>query len=58
MSYPQGAEDFSVEAADLAGSIIQSQYLGVTVAVAVIGYLPPAKARLLWIAGKRHQTQV
>lgn len=44
MSYPQGAEDFSVEAADLAGSIIQSQYLGVTVAVAVIGYLPPAKA--------------
>lgn len=44
MSYPQGTEDFSVEAADLAGSIIQSQYLGVTVAVTIIGYLPSAKA--------------
>lgn len=44
MSYPQGTEDFSVEAADLAGSIIQSQYFGITVAVAIIGYLPAAEA--------------
>lgn len=51
-SYPQGAEDFSVEAADLTGSIIQSQYLGVTVTVAIIGYLPSAEAWLLWITGK------
>lgn len=47
MSYPQGTEDVSVEAADLAGSIIQGQYLGVTVAVAIIGYLQAAEARLL-----------
>lgn len=44
LSYPQGTEDFSVEAADLAGSIIHSQYLGVTVAVAIIGNLPSAEA--------------
>lgn len=54
MSHPQGTEDFSVEAADLAGSIIQSQYLGIAVAVAIIGYLPSAEAWLLWITGKRH----
>lgn len=40
MPHLQGTEDFTVEAAGLAGSIVQSQYLGVTVAVAVIGYLP------------------
>lgn len=40
MCYLQDTDDFSVEVADLAGSIIQSQYLGVAVAVAVIGYLP------------------
>ena len=51
-SYPQGAEDFSVEAADLTGSIIQSQYLCVTVTVAIIGYLPSAEAWLLWITRK------
>ena len=44
LSYPQGAEDFSVKAADLAGSVIQSQNLGVTVAVAIIGNLPSAEA--------------
>lgn len=44
MSYPQATEDLSVEAADLAGSIVQGQYLGVAVAVAIIGYLPSAEA--------------
>lgn len=40
LSYPQGTNVFIAEAADLAGSIIHSQYLGVTVAVAIIGNLP------------------
>ncbi len=53
MCYPQGAEAFSVKAADLARSIIQSQYLGVAVAVAIIGYLPSAEAWLLQSAGKK-----
>lgn len=52
MSHPQGTEDFSVEAADLAGSIVQSQYLGVAVAVAIVGYLPSEESCLLW----RHLT--
>lgn len=42
-----------MEAADLAGSIIQSQDLGVAVAVAIIGYLPSEKVWLLWTAGKK-----
>lgn len=33
-----------MEAADLAGSVVESQYLGVTEAVAVIGNLPSAEA--------------
>ena len=44
LSYPEGAEDFRVEAADLTGSVVQRQNLGVTVAVAVVGYLPSAEA--------------
>lgn len=52
ISHPQGTEDFSVQAADLAGSVIQSQDLGVTVAVAIIGHLPSAKSDYCGLLGK------
>lgn len=39
MSYPQGAEHLGVEAADLTGSVVQGEDLGVAVAVAVIRHL-------------------
>lgn len=58
VSYPQGAEDFSVEAADLAGSIVQSQDLSVAVAVAIIGYLPSAEEWLLGITEKRQWSNI
>lgn len=42
-SHPEGTEHFSVEAADLAGAVVQSQDLGVTVAVTIIGNLQKAE---------------
>ena len=54
MFYPQGAKGLSVEAANLAGAVVHSQYLGVAVAVAVVGHLPSEEALLLRITGKRH----
>lgn len=39
-SYLQSAENLRVEAADLTGAVVQRQYLGVAVAVAVVGNLP------------------
>lgn len=36
MSHPEGTDDVCVEAADLTGSVVQSEDLGIAVAVAIV----------------------
>lgn len=52
LPHPQCAEYFSVEAADLTGSVVQTQNLTVAIAVAVIGDLDQIRDDYTEMTGK------